>query len=446
MKRLIPLAGWLLAAILGLPAPQVAGQIPPPPETAPATAPEAAASAAPQAVPPDKSSTSFADATRKVTETLEQLGIEFYGHFRLDMAHDSARTQFGDTAFYVQHYRAGQADDEINIHARHSRLGLNWRGPEIEGVKAFGNIEIDFLGKALQPNTETQELQATPRLRHAYMQFAFGKHWSLLAGHTSDTFAPLNMKKLNTLVGWGQGNLGFRRPQLTGITRFGGGGESVWTAKLGLARPLATDQDGGGNDDGEDAGYPDVQGHIGFAVPLVGKEKLQLGVGGFVGWREVDATASNRLPRDRRYTACAACLDFVIPILQNLSVCGEVWWGRGLDGYRAAIWQGYSLDGPDVSVIRAWGAFANLEFKPHKRWRLVAGAGMDDPENEDFTDPNPARATKDRTRNVTLFGNVVYNFYKGASVGLEYDYMNTDYVERRNRVNHRVQATVMLKF
>jgi hypothetical protein len=95
-------------------------------------------------------------------------------------------------------------------------------------------------------------------------------------------------------------------------------------------------------------------------------------------------------------------------------------------------------------VIRAWGAFANVEFKPHKRWRLVGGAGMDDPDNDDFTDPT--KTTKERTRNVSLFGNVVYNFYKGASVGVEYDYMNTDYVERRNRDSHRIQVSFMLKF
>jgi len=102
---------------------------------------------------------------KDVDSLLDTLGLEFYGHFRLDMSRDSSETNFGDTSFYVQPSASRGADEEINISARHTRFGLNWKGPEADGVKANGKIEIDFLGKSLQKNTETQELQPAPRMR-----------------------------------------------------------------------------------------------------------------------------------------------------------------------------------------------------------------------------------------------------------------------------------------
>jgi hypothetical protein len=372
----------------------------------------------------------------EINKPLESVGLSFYGHFKLDMSRDTAETNFGNTAYFVKNYAPGQADDEINITARHSRLGLDWDGPEFGGINAFGKIEIDFIGKSLQPNTETRELQGAVRMRHAYMDFDFGDGWSLLAGQTWDVFAPLNMKKLNTLVGWGQGNIAFRRPQLRGAKKIGLGETSALTTKLALARPVAVDQtwDAGAQDDGEDSGYPDLQAHVGLKTPCFGSKPLQVGVGGFVGWREVDA------PFNEEYASWGAAVDVSIPILDNLSLLGEAWTGRGLDGYRAGVWQSYSPDGVDIRVIRAKGVWANVVWKPFKAWRLVGGAGVDDPLDHDLTQ------NSQKKRNNTFFGNVMYTFYKGATVGVEYDRMQTDYVSRSRRVNHRTQVSFMLKF
>ena len=81
---------------------------------------------------------------QEIDDILARFNLEFYGHFKLDMARDSAKTNFGDTAFFVKNYARGEQDEEINIHARHTRVGLNWKGPEYEGIKAFGKIEMDF--------------------------------------------------------------------------------------------------------------------------------------------------------------------------------------------------------------------------------------------------------------------------------------------------------------
>ncbi len=388
------------------------------------------------AVPQEKK-----EEKEKEEGAFEKLGLEFYGHFKLDMSHDSARTNFGDTAFFVKNYAPGESDDQINITARHSRLGLNWYGPEMGPIKkAFGKIEIDFLGKGLQLNTETSELQPALRMRHAYMKFDFANGWSFIAGQTWDLFAPINMPKLNTLVGWGQGNIGFRRPQLSIFKKIGLGQGSDLTAAIGVARPVSRDKDGLGNDDGQDSGVPDLQGHVGFKVPAWTEKAMSLGFGGFWGRREVDENGTT-ISHQQTYSAYCYAFDLTIPVVDKLTFISEIWQGQGLDGYRGAVWQSYVPVNGDVKVVEAWGTFGNLIWKPMKKWRFVAGAGIDNPKNGSLH-----HNTKARYKNSSIFGNALYTFYKGATVGIEYERMSTDYLNYQDRVNHRVQVSFMLKF
>ena len=271
------------------------------------------------------------------------------------------------------------------------------------------------------------------------MRFEFGHGWSLLAGQTWDLFAPLRMRKLNTQVGYGQGNLGFRRPQARIIKRLKTGERSDVTLACAVARPVARDKDGGGRDDGEASGLSDLQAHAGLTLPFLESKPMMLGAGGFVGWRKIEANGTT-VPFNERYEAYGGCLDLTIPIRDNLAFLAEAWLGRGLDGYRGGVFQSYSIDNGSISVIPAWGGFGNLVWYPFLKWRLSAGAGLDDPINKYVYDSN------ERTKNSTVFGNVVYNFYQGASVGIEYDWMNTDYVSRNERVNHRVQISFILRF
>ena len=370
---------------------------------------------------------------------LEKLGLEFYGHFKLDMSRDTAETNYGNTALWVKKYTDGAQDEETNISARHTRLGLNWNGPQLEGITGFGKLELDFLGKAVQPTTEAEELQSAVRLRHAYLSLDFGGGWSLLGGQTWDVFAPHNMTTLNTCVGWAGGNIAYRRPQLRVKKVCTIGETSSVTCSFAVARPVGFDQDGNGQDDGDDSGYPDVQGHVGLKVPFLTAKPLEIGFGGFFGWREVDAYDPT-LVRDDRYHAYAGALDVKVPLLDNLCFLGEGWAGQGLGSYRAAVFQNYSTRVTRIDVISAAGGFGNLVWRPHTCWRLAAGGGIDDPDNGDIA------TNSQREYNKTVFGNVVYSFYKGASVGIEYQWIATDYRDRNDRTNHRVQMSFMLKF
>lgn len=382
------------------------------------------------------------EALRRDVDTLfEKMNLELYGHFKLDMSRDNAETNFGNTAFFVKDYSGGDKDEEINIHARHSRIGMNWAGPVVDGIAGEGKIEMDFLGKAVQKNTETMELQGAARLRHAYMRFLGDGGWTVTAGQTWDLFAPHNMKKMNTLVGWGQGNLGFRRPMLAVSRKHQLGDKQDFTWAVALARPVARDSsslDGDAQDDGEDAGVPDVQAHVGVKLSGPAGKPMKLGLGGFFGKREVGGGSAG-LTDDDEYDSSAIALDVMVPITSELSVIGEAWTGTALDGYRGGVWQSYVLSDDAVETIEAYGGFLNVIWKPVKKWRFVAGTGVDNPKNSDF------HASNGRFKNTTLFANAMYQFYPGGTVGIEYDRMETEYTGG-DSVNNRIQISFKLKF
>ena len=59
-------------------------------------------------------SLSLSGATKKIGDAIESLGIQLYGHFKLDMSRDTAETNFGNTAFFVKNYADGEQREELN--------------------------------------------------------------------------------------------------------------------------------------------------------------------------------------------------------------------------------------------------------------------------------------------------------------------------------------------
>jgi hypothetical protein len=384
------------------------------------------------------------DLKAEVDKLLGKLDVELYGFFKLDMSSDTAETNMGDNAFYVKNYARGERDEEFNMTAKHTRFGLRYKPSEFEGVKVFGNLEIDFYGKEVSQNTETVELQSGLRLRHAYAKFDFGSGWSLLFGQTADSFAGLDMKMLNSMLGWGGGNAGYRRPQLRveKIFDLDAEGRTKLSARFALARPVARDQDKDDDDvqdDGEDSGKPDLQARAAISFPAFTSKPAEIGLGGFYGWRELGGNGTN-LSGDEHYKAFMVCLDFLVPIADGLSVLGEAWIGQGTDGYRGGVWQSYSNSGGNIEVIDAKGGWVNVVVKPAKKWQVVLGAGRDDPEDRDF------QGKQGRYANSTIHLTITWNFYRGATVGLEYQKMTTDWMDNKNRTNHRIQMSFKLDF
>jgi FlaG/FlaF family flagellin (archaellin) len=94
-----------------------------------------------------------ATAVAGVTSTI-------YGYIKLDASYDSAMTNDGDFAYIVLPYVGGQEDDEFNMTAKQTRLGVKFDGGGSDAVAVSGVIELDFYGSS-------SENKPNPMLRKA---------------------------------------------------------------------------------------------------------------------------------------------------------------------------------------------------------------------------------------------------------------------------------------
>jgi hypothetical protein len=203
--------------------------------------------------------------------------------------------------------------------------------------------------------------------------------------------------------------------------------------------------DGTGTDDGEDAGIPDFQGRIGFCGNLITDEiPASFGIGGYWGQREAD------IPGDKQtYTSYAIVGDLVLPISKAFQIYAEAFYGQAMQSYNAGLKNDFNV--VTGEEIPGWGAFVNLHIKPDMKWFIVVGAGIDDPDDKKIPDMIPdgsggMKSNKARVKNTSIFVNVRYKLTKQLIFGLEYDHMETKYINTNDGTNDRFQFTAMLKF
>jgi predicted porin len=164
------------------PAPASEPAVPPPPAVPPGTGqppppPAPAESAKPGAAP------SPGQVTSKWTATL-------YGFAEVDIMHDTTQS-FSDSPGNGLIVRSGASSLPYNngrtqTTARNSRLGVRLSAPEFEGMKASGNIEMDFMGnqpavsEASFVNNGTFRVRAaTAKLETPYVDLTAGQTYFL---------------------------------------------------------------------------------------------------------------------------------------------------------------------------------------------------------------------------------------------------------------------------
>jgi len=175
--------------------------------------------------------------------------VNLYGYTKLDACYDTSRTSAGNFAQWVEPGKDN--DNQFNMTARQTRLGLNFSGPSEDGVRTSGRLELDFYGGG----AENKNL---PMMRHAFMQLDWPKSgFSILAGQTSDLISPLVPSTVNYSVAWWVGDIGYRRPQLRLTQSFNMGVASQLLFQLAAVRAIG----------GEDAGWPGFQGRTALSFP-----------------------------------------------------------------------------------------------------------------------------------------------------------------------------------
>ncbi len=201
---------------------------------------------------------------------LEVSGNRFrlYGFPRLDLIFTDSRlspnNQFPFFVFSEDPSVQAENDEELDIHARLTRLGVDIERDSIPAIptsSVSGKIELDF------QNGGSESREAV-RMRLAYLSIKDKSGFSLLAGQTWDLIAPLYPSVNTDSLMWNAGNLGDRRPQLrlgyeTAIADLGSVDLAVAIARLGAINDR--DLDGDGTADGIDSGKPMIQARFGVA-------------------------------------------------------------------------------------------------------------------------------------------------------------------------------------
>jgi hypothetical protein len=164
------------------------------------------------------------------------------GFVKLDYAYNSLN--FGPTAYFTptnvpkDSSTAGQKDQSI-FSIRQSRLWFKLAGPPLLGAKSNGLIEFDFSS----PNTtasNTENLNSTPRLRHAFANLNWGKT-QVLFGQTGDIFGLFSGNTIDFNSGSQAGFLsGTRNPQIRVTQQVDFNQNNFLKLVLGVQQPYQT--------------------------------------------------------------------------------------------------------------------------------------------------------------------------------------------------------------
>jgi len=357
------------------------------------------------------------------------LDIQLYGFLKVDAAYDNSRTTTGNYILYVDPDTGKHHDDEFNLTANETRLGVLINGPEDGRMKTSGRVEFDFYGSLAAEN------KAKIQLRHAYVQMEWpDRDLTLLAGQTWDVISPLIPTTLNYTVLWDVGNIGYRRPQVR-LTKDHQLNDEVSLKFEGAISRTIGRLDATVSESGEDAGFPTVQGRVAVTFPWLLAGDTTIGVSGHRGREEYDTSATTNVDHD----TWSINVDLVQPIRSWVTLKAEAFTGENLSSYLGGIGQG--VNNATNKEISSKGGWAAASFGPWDDWSFTAGISIDDVDSDDMVGD-----TRGRTLNRAVFANAIRTLNEHASVGFELSQWRTDYKGSGDADDVRLQAAVKYKF
>ena len=357
------------------------------------------------------------------------LDVQMYGYLKLDASYDDSRTTPGNYVLMVNPETGDSLgvpknDDEFNMTANQTRLGLKITGPASENVKTSGQVEFDFYGGNTSSSINVEprgENKAKLMLRHAFMTFEKPEDkLSLLAGQTWDVVAPLNPGTLMYTVMWWTGNIGYRRPQIRLTKDIDIDGDKSIKLQAAVARTIGTGT-AIAYEPGADSGYPSLQGRVALTLPAIGPKPAVVGLSGHWGREEHDYITAGVWDSADADT-WSGCVDATLPVSEKLTLQGEIHTGANLSAYLGGIGQGVNGTGTSsVQEISTGGGWVAASIGPYDSMRYNVGYGYSECSSADLI-------AGQRETNSSIFANAIHQINDHASVGVELSRWETEYV------------------
>ncbi len=366
-------------------------------------------------------------ATSNKKSVWSSLDIQVYGFIKADASYDNSRTTPGNFVLYADNEQHKRNDNEFNITANQTRLGMKIKGPDNGKLKTSGRVEIDFYGNYASEN------KAKIQLRHAYMTLDWpDDNFNIIAGQTSDVISPLNPMTLNYTVLWDAGNIGYRRPQIR-LTKVFPDGDRQFKLEGAIARTISSSF--AASEAGADSGHPTFQARASVRFPWINDKTTEIGVSGHWGKEEYDVNAVNY--KNKKFDSWSFNIDLTQPINDWLKFKGEFFCGENLGTYFGGIGQGVNTT--TMKEIRAKGGWVAVTIGPFDKWTFNVGGGMDCVKEDDIS-------TGGRQSNRSIFGNLLYAFNKHMTFGFELSHWRTEYKGHGDAENLRAQTSFIYKF
>jgi len=358
--------------------------------------------------------------------------VTLYGFVKTDLIYSdsnaapAAGTNSLDSVSNAPRETIATNQSSFNGSAQDTRLGLNLKAPDMDnGGKVTGKIEMDFAGS--QPSATY-----TPRLRLAYAQLDYDK-WAVNAGQQWDFFAPINPNILNPGALYRQGNLGYRHPQSFLTNKWGDVPGGKLTTKVGVIDSDDPYQ--------ENSGAPVLGAYAAYDTKILGKP-LTLGVGGIYGTNANGVLGTKTTNSNSIY---ATTVGANLVLADWLAFKTEGFAGAKLDDFNGNNTTGVTnttAGNTTAKAVRSMGGFAELTYKPLKMLETNYGVGLDFGNG----DQTFAERTLNWKSNRTYYTNAKYSLSKDVLVGLEYQYMETNWMDGVKGDDNRVQSSLIYKF
>lgn len=378
-----------------------------------------------------------ADAAQGKSVVWSTVDINIYGYIKLDAAFDSAKVNTGNFARWVESEEGRSGDTQFNMTANQTRLGLQLRGPDVQGVQTGGLVEMDFYGGGT-------ENKPNPMMRKAYLTVNWpGWDFEIRAGQDSDIISPLVPDTVNYTVQWWAGNIGYRRPQLRLTKGLELGSDARLVLQAAAARTIGeVSEFDDVMESGSDAGYPTIQARAALSFPFLGPTATTIGTSGHWAQEEYDTPDG-----DTELDTWSVNLELSQPLTTWLRIKAEGFVGENLDAYLGGIGQGTNLDfvgDPPTDLasaneIYSYGGWIAAGLGPFEAWSFNMGASVEQLDGSDIDDGQ-------RHTNNAYYVNAIYTLFKTTQLGLEVAWWRTEYKNLDDGEALRVQAAMIFKF
>jgi hypothetical protein len=305
--------------------------------------------------------------------------------------------------------------------ARQSRVGFEIGTIPIGSWQANGLLIFDFFGGV--PNFQNGPVMGLPRLVYAFGRLEKGGT-AIQVGQDEVLLAPRDPTSLAALsfpLLFRSGNLYLRAPQARFEQKFG----SAWTVATGIVAPIAGDfvdsyEFAPAPGAGERSKRPAFDGRLAFARgDADAPSEVAVGVSGHYGWRHRPVELEH---------SWAAAVD-ANARAGRLGVAGEYYTADNAEVFGGGISQ----------PGRASGGWIEGRFAIDPRTDVNGGFGLDRPDD--------AIGRVVRTRNRSVFGNVIFRLTPEVATSLEYRWLETEAgLLQVKRTNHHVNAVFAVKF